>query len=90
MVKCPWCGEEVSTGEYSKHYDICPKRTQPETKKEREEWLKEIKKGEADLRRRGATPPFTYKCAKCIFVSEDRESFIDHLIRYGHNIGYIA
>jgi len=26
IVKCPWCGEEVSTDEYSRHYETCPKR----------------------------------------------------------------
>ena len=27
LVKCPWCGTEVPTEEYDKHYDTCPKRT---------------------------------------------------------------
>jgi hypothetical protein len=26
MIKCPWCGTEVSTEEYSRHYETCPKR----------------------------------------------------------------
>jgi endogenous inhibitor of DNA gyrase (YacG/DUF329 family) len=26
MVKCPWCGKEVSTEEYGSHYETCPKR----------------------------------------------------------------
>jgi endogenous inhibitor of DNA gyrase (YacG/DUF329 family) len=26
MVKCPYCGNEIPTEEYSKHYETCPKR----------------------------------------------------------------
>lgn len=25
-MKCPYCGEIIPLGEYSKHYDVCPKR----------------------------------------------------------------
>jgi hypothetical protein len=26
MVKCPWCGKEVSAEEYGSHYETCPRR----------------------------------------------------------------
>jgi endogenous inhibitor of DNA gyrase (YacG/DUF329 family) len=26
MVKCPWCGKEVSAEEYGSHYETCKKR----------------------------------------------------------------
>jgi len=28
MVRCPWCGKEVSAEEYPRHHDACTKRTQ--------------------------------------------------------------
>jgi len=29
MVKCPWCGREVSAEEYSKHLETCPQYERP-------------------------------------------------------------
>jgi len=45
MVKCPWCGNEIPTDEYSEHYKICSarRRVLPEVMPTKEELEKEEK-----------------------------------------------
>lgn len=47
MVKCPWCGEQVSAEEYSRHYETCPKRPK-KTGIQQEELIEALIKAESE------------------------------------------
>jgi len=80
MVKCPWCGEEVATEEYTVHYSTCPKAPR-RVEEVRPEWVRVRPKAKLPqnvcIICGGSHPPW-----ECPIVPEDRRKFVEDLSEF--------